>query len=305
MPSYTGIITVLDIINDTRRLLLSGSVEERNQLAVSLTGFQTTLTFTHDMGAIDRGAKLSIDLEDMYVWSKSSQTAEVARAEFSSAYEDHAAGAMVYVNPKFSNFEIFDAMNRELAALSAPTNGLFRVEDYVLTYNPIISGYDFPHSVLDIYQVRYTDPGPSQDWVISQDWEFTRHAGDDFTSDNALFIRDAYPHQNVVVKVKLPFSQLVTSMSTQISESGLPESCYDILALGAAWRLTSPREIRRNFNEVQGDTRRANEVPPGSQLGGSRELERRRQQRINEEAARLSQQYPSRSPRFPFTVGGY
>ncbi len=294
---------VLDLINETRRLLLTGSVEERNQLASPLTGFATNPVFTYDMGAIDKGAKLSVDLEDMYVWAKSSQTATVTRADFGSVLGDHNTGAIVYVNPKFSNYEIFAAINQELIALSSPSNGLFGVQDYVLDYNPVILGYDFPYAVLDIYQVRYSYPGPSQDWVISQDWEYARHSGDDFASDNALFIRDAYPNQQVIVKAKIGFSQLTANMLALISASGIPDTCHDILSLGAAWRLTSPREVKRNFDEVQGDTRRSEEVPPGANLGGSRELGRLRQIRINEEAARLSQQYPVRSPRYPFAVG--
>lgn len=297
--------TLSDIINDTRRLLLTGAVEERNKLVSDISSSDTTASFTYAMGAIDRGAKVSIGLEDMYVWGVSSQTATLDRGQFGSLPSSHAATSIAYVNPKFSNFEIYDAVNKELVAFSSPVNGLFRVEDYVLAYNPTISGYDFPYAILDIYQVRYTDPGPSQDWTISQDWEYTRHAGDDFTSDAAIFIRDAYPHQNVVIKAKRAFDMLAADLSVDVSDSGLPESCYDILSLGAAWRLTSPREVRRNFNETQGDTRRANEVPPGAQLGGSRELGRLRTLRINEEASRLSAQYPARSPRFPYTVGGY
>lgn len=295
--------TLRDIISDVRRLLLSGIPEERNKLAGGLTGSATSATFTYPLGSIDRGTRLSANLEDMYVWSKSSQTVVVDRAIDGSVQSDHADGDVVYVNPRFSNYEIYDAINKELLALSSPANGLFAVDDFSITYNPIISGYDFPYPVLDIYQVRYTIPGPTQEWFISQNWEYTKHAGSDFGSDTALFIYDAFPNQPVVVKAKLAFLTLAANLDTDISSSLLPISCYDILSLGAAAALTSPREVRRNFTETQGDTRRASEVPPGANLGGARELMRARQQRINEEAARLSQQYPMRAPRYPFKVG--
>lgn len=297
--------TLYDVIADVRRLLLSGIPEERNKLSSGLTGSGTSASLLYPLGSIDRGTKLSLALEDMYVWSKDSQTVTLERAIDGSVLSDHSAGDIVYVNPRFSNYEIFDALNKELLALSSPANGLFGVQDYELTYNPIIQGYDFPYPVLDIYQVRYTIPGPSREWWISQNWEYTRHSGDEFGSDNALFIRDAFPNQAVVVKTKVAFNTFPASLTADIADTLLPESCYDILSLGAAVALSSPREIRRNFTETQGDTRRANEVPPGANLGGARELARQRQQRINEEAARLSQQYPSHSPRFPFVVGGY
>lgn len=294
---------VFDCIEETRRLLFTGAVGERNKLAVAVTGSSNTLSFTYPMGSIDRGVKLSIELEDLYVWDKSSQTATVDRAQFGSTISDHDAGTVVHVAPKFSNWEIFNAINQELNTLSSPANGLYAMAEFELTYNPVISGYDFPHTVSSIYQVRYTTPGPTQEWFRSSDWEYTQSSGSDFPSGNALFIRDGYPNQTLVVKAKTSFTQLPASLTTNLSLSGLPITAYDLLSIGAAYRLTTPREVRRNFNEVQGDTRRAGEVPPGANLGGSRELGRLRDARIREEASRLSIQYPDFSSRYPYKVG--
>ena len=54
----------------------------------------------------------------------------------------------------------------------------------------------------------------------------------------------------------------------------------------------SGREIKRNFTESQGDTRRASEVPPGAILQSSRQLQVLRVQRIAAKAARLDAMYP-------------
>lgn len=296
---------VSELIEDVRRELFTGSREERNKLAASMDGTTTSALLTFDLGAIKHGAKLSIDLEDMYVWSTSSLTATVDRGQWGSTAAVHSNGALVHVNPKFSNFEIVDAIRKEVKSLSAPSNGLYNVEDYPLTYNPVISGYDFPYSVLSIYEVRYTTPGPSKDWVLSQDWELSRHAGSGFASDTALFIRDAYPNYSVVIKAKTEFAVIPFSLTADTTTLSIPDTVLDIISIGAAWRLTAPREVRRNFNEVQGDTRRAGEVPAGANLGGSRELGRLRSQRIAEEASRLSVKYPDHSRRYPFAVGGY
>lgn len=296
---------VSNLISQTRRLLFSGAVEERNQLAEALNTSSETLLVRHEIGSIDRGAKISVNLEDMYVWSKSSQTVTVERAQFGSSISAHAIYDTIYVNPKFSPFEILTAINTELVSLSSPANGLYTVANYELTYNPIIQGYDFPHTVLDIYDVRYGIPGPTQEWFPSASWEFVHNAGSDFASGNALFVRDAFPNQLINVTAKLALSQLPASLTANTTSYSIPDEFLDILSIGAAYRLTSPREVRRNFDEVQGDTRRAQEVPPGSQLGGSRELLRLRQERIREESSRLSIKYPSRSPRYPFMVGGF
>ena len=53
------------------------------------------------------------------------------------------------------------------------------------------------------------------------------------------------------------------------------------------------REIKRNFTESQGDTRRAGEVAPGAVMQSSRNLQILRQQRITAESARLDALYPN------------
>jgi len=65
------------------------------------------------------------------------------------------------------------------------------------------------------------------------------------------------------------------------------------VTLGAQIRLMSPREIKRNFTESQGDTRRADEVPAGSVAGSVSNLLRLRRDRIQAEAARLARAYPT------------
>jgi hypothetical protein len=63
--------------------------------------------------------------------------------------------------------------------------------------------------------------------------------------------------------------------------------------LGAQIRLMSPREIKRNFTESQGDTRRADEVAMGSVANSTAGLIRLRRDRIQAEAARLARAYPT------------
>lgn len=293
---------VSELVEETRNLLLSGQREERNKLAGSMTTSATTPTFTYDLGSIKKGSKVSIALEDMYVWSTSSQTATVDRAQWGSVLSAHSSGDIAYVNPKFSAFDIVSAMVREVRSLTAPVNGLYYMEDYPLSYNPVITGYDFPHDVISIYEVRYNTPSPTNEWYRSQDWELSRNAGSDFASDTAIFIRDAYPTSDVVVKAKVKFSDIPLDLTADTDDLHIPDNILDIISIGAAWRLTAPREVRRNFTETQGDTRRANEVPPGAELGGSRELGAIRLKRIKEEAGRLNQLYPISAPRYPYSI---
>ena len=66
----------------------------------------------------------------------------------------------------------------------------------------------------------------------------------------------------------------------------------DILEMGVMVRLMSPREVKRNFIESQGDTRRSEEVQAGAIANSFTNIMRLRKERIVAEAARLARQYP-------------
>lgn len=293
---------VSELIEETRRLLLSGQREERNKLAGPIGTSDTSMTILYPLNQISRGAKLSIDLEDMYVWDASGLIiSAVDRGQWGSFPAAHTANTVMHVNPKFSNWEIYNAINDEITSLSSPVNGLYYVTSYALDYNPVITGYSFPFEILDVLDIWYSIPGASLTSIYSSDWEFVRNAGADFSGNSALFIRDAFPNQPVNIRAKVAYPQLSLSMTFNTTTAGaIPEEVLDILSLGAAWRLSAGLETARNYTTAQGDTRRAGEVPPGAALGGSREWGRLREQRIREEASRLSEKYPHKSPRYPF-----
>lgn len=295
---------VSEVIEETRRLLFTGQREERNKLNGALTNSATTLTVTYPLGSITRGSKLSIDLEDMYVWGSTSLTVSpIDRGQFGSTAATHADASTIYVNSKFTPWEIFNAVNDEINDLSSPLNGLYYIGTVEIEYNPSIQGYSYTATnLLDIYDVQYEVTGPSLAWYQSSDYELSRNMGANFAAGSALFVRDAYPYRSVLVKGKFAFTELAATMATNLTTSNVPTTAYDILSLGAAMRLTAPREIRRNFDEIQGDTRRSDEVPPGANLGGSRELARLRNERIKAERARLSLINPTRSHRYPYSI---
>jgi hypothetical protein len=66
----------------------------------------------------------------------------------------------------------------------------------------------------------------------------------------------------------------------------------DILEMGVMSRMLSVREVKRNFIESQGDTRRSDEVPAGSISNSFTNISRLRRDRIIAEAARLARQFP-------------
>lgn len=290
--------TCADLVNDTRRLLFSGKRETLNKLNGEISSTTVTaLTLANDPGPIQAGAYLSIDLEIMYVWSVSTRTVTVERGMLGTTADTHVDGSIIYVNSQFPAFSIFSAINDDLNDLSSPENGLYKVTSVEVTYNPAVQGYDITDSdtILNILAVRANIPGPSNDWVPLTAWRYNSQANTtDFPSGNSLTLFQAgSPGLAVRVTYSSPFTTF-SSLTDNVTTTGLPATAYDLPPLGAGMRLVGVREVKRNFDESQGDTRRASEVPPNAQMAGYQALARERQRRLKAEAAQLANTWPYR-----------
>jgi hypothetical protein len=291
--------TVNDWVTTTRSTLMSGYVENRNKLSVAYTKGGTTLTFSYPPDGIRPGARLSIGTNTFYVWTVSGQQATVSAAEDGSTDQDAAVGSLVRVSPRFTDDEIVKALGADLNDLSSPANGLFGIGTVDLTYNAILNGYDLGPTAVDlvsIYEVKYLTPGPQMDnpRIHTTGWRLNRNAiSSQFPSGISLqLFEPAYPGYNVRVVYRSNFT-MPTTLYANVSATGLLPSAYDIPPLGASIRLMAGREIKRDFTESQGDTRRAGEVPAGAVAASSRNLQILRQQRITSEAAKLEAIYPN------------
>ncbi len=260
------------------------------------------MPLSNALGPIKEGSVISVDLEEMYVWaiSEVSQTATVERGYLGSTAAAHTTLSIVYANSKFSAFSIFQALNADLMDLCSPASGLYRVVSLEVTYNPAIQGYDFTGAtnVSNVLRVKYDTPGSSKTWVDlnpGSGYVFKRDASaGDFASGFSLTLRqDAWAGQSVRLTYATDFSPF-TTLATTTTTVGLPDSAVDLPPLGAGMRLAGVREVQRNFNESQGDTRRASEVPPNSQMAGMQALMRLRTMRVQAESAKLSSDYPPR-----------
>lgn len=291
--------TCADLIDETRRYLFAGQREQMNALSASIVAGDTTLSFTYDLNTIQPGAYLAIGLEIMYVWSvnTTAKTAVVQRAMLGSTAASHASADLVYVNSKFPAFSIAQALNADLRDLCAPSNGLYQTKNIDLTYNPAIQGYDLTGAtdVIDILRVRAKTVGPSKIWQELYRWRIERNASTtDFADGLAIFLFEGgWPGRTIRITYSAPFTEF-SALTDTTSAAGLAASMNDIPPLGAAMRLAGVREVQRNFNESQGDTRRAQEVPPNAQIAGMRALAQLREERIRNEAGKLASSWPDR-----------
>lgn len=288
--------TASTLIDRVIQQLLSGTVEERNKLASGIDSDDTVVTLNYPLGSLRDASIFEIDSEIFYTWSanSSNKTVEVDRAYGGTTAASHSVGSIITVNPRFPRSQVLLALNSELQDLSSPVNGLYQMKTVDLAYNGSdrmvnLTGVT---SISEVYDVRYRYL--NDDYPIVRDVRFLRDMPTtDFPSGFVLAFDTGVRSGTIRVLYKAPFGSFANEAATTTSV-GIGAELEDLLVLGAQIRMMAGREIKRNFTESQGDTRRADEVPPGATTNSMLGLQRLRLQRIVAESARLARQYPTR-----------
>lgn len=283
------------LLDRVARQLLSGTIEERNKLATSVDSDDTSFVLSYELGALRAGAVFEIDSELCYVWEATvgNKTLVVERGYAGTTAASHTAGAIVTINPRFPKAQMLDALNQDIDDLSSPANGLFRVVVQDVTYNGSDRQVNLTSAsnVIDLIDVRLrylADDFPAIRRVrLARDLPTA-----DFASGYALTFDESVMAGTLRVRYKAPYTRVSALTDNIQSVAFIPVNMEDILEMGVMSRLLSMREVKRNFIESQGDTRRADEVPPGAMRDSFSNILRLRRDRIVAEAARLARQYP-------------
>ena len=286
-------------IDATRRNLLGTFTELRNKVSTPYSPGDGILNLSQAMTGITPGTILSAGLNVFYVWSVSGQTVTVDGGQNGSVDVAVAANTIVRINPKFTDWDIWQELANDLQSLSGEGIVAYNFSD--LTYSPVYTAYDLgttaASNLLDIYEVKFLTPGPEKDMprLPRTAWRLTRNAATaDIPSGMSLQILAPSPQNVSGYLVRVVWKSILTapvSLTTDLATTGLQSSAFDLPPIGAAINIMSGREIPRNFTQDQGDTRRATEVPPGAVMQSVAGLIKRRQMRISVELSRLATMY--------------
>lgn len=299
--------TLGSMIAQVLRRVQPGQQVEALTLASPYTAGGTSLSLSDPAGTILPSLRpetvVSIDLELFYVQGVSGTTATVVPGYLGSSEANHSSGAMVYLNPRFSAFDIMRAINDDLSDLCSPENGLYAVNSVEITYNPATVGYDLAGvaGLIDILSVQQKQPYPIGYWVPIPKRKWTLTANADpvaFPSGYALRLNEGgYPGMPFRVTYKQQFQAFTNLTDDATNVAGLASTMYDLPPLGAMVSLVAPREVKRNQIDAAPDSRRATEVPPGAVMNSVAQVLALRARRINAEASRLKQLYGGQSGR--------
>lgn len=284
------------LLERVNRQLLSGTVEERNKLSASINASETSLVMTYDLKGLREGTVFEIDSELFYVWQATTgtKTLEVERGYAGTTPATHSSGTIVTLNPRFPKAQMLEALNQDIDDLSSPVNGLFRVVATTIDYNGSDRQIDLTGAtnVIDLIDVRVRYL--SDDYPVIRGTRLQRDLPtSDFPSGFAIVFDDDCVAGDLRVRYKAPFVR-ASSLSTDIQTTCLvPLTMEDILEMGVMVRMLQTREVKRNFIESQGDTRRSDEVPPGAIRDSFTNILRLRRDRIIAEKAKLARQIPT------------
>lgn len=147
----------------------------------------------------------------------------------------HVTGSVVRNNPIFPKAQVKRAINDTIKGLSFPC-----ISNYQFTFNGADYSYLMPDSLVDVTGISWDVPDSTGVWQLLKNWRLDTNYYDDTTSSikQALILKES-PMPGRTVNVQYTKYPTAITDNQQLSVSGLPSSCEDVVRLGAMYRLLS------------------------------------------------------------------
>lgn len=302
--------TVSTIIERMRRQLASSIRMEINTFGALLPAdeVETTVTLSYDLAnSLRSGAVLSAGRELMRVISVNvnAKEAYVIRAWQDSVLEVHAIGDEILINPRFTRFDIFDALIEEINSWSPD---IFYASDHQFTIADDTQTVELPATFLPaigVIRVRGQNASAASSSTTWPQMEFRLQRGAvgiwDQAVESGMQVRlltggtsqGRVAAGKVLVTLAMPFPTAGIAETTDlVTDLGMADSMLDVLQLGIKYRLMGDDEFGATGRTTQDEPRRAEEVPPGAALQVSGSMLQRYERRKSLEVGRLRALYP-------------
>lgn len=205
----------------------------------------------------------------------------------------HAAGAMVLVNPTFTRSQIKQNINDVILA-SYPS--LWSVRTSTFTYTPSVMTYALPSNAESVISVKYRVPGPTRASQPIRNYSVDPNADVvEFRSNSTITINSAvYPGATVTVVATTIPETLIYDGDEFSFTTGLPDSCKDVIVLGACHRLLSFVDPGRLQFETPDSDIQSAKITVGSGTNVAKYVYALYTQRLTEESGKLLRKFPTR-----------
>lgn len=298
--------TLTELINEVE-INLSGYTLNQDRATYLRTTVTTTVSTSAsptvlDLGSTDNVGKGIVEIEEELMWIDSfdrvTNTATVSpfgRGYLGTTAATHAKDLKVTISPTFPRYVIKKAINDTIRAAGS---SIFAVKSTTFTFNPARTTYDFDGlNIQNILTIMWQSVGPSQEWIPVRRWSWDSVA--DVTAFGAnsqtVTIGDAItPGRTVKVIYATDPEAFTTNAQDFSTQTGLPESCKDVITLGAAYRLLTYLDPARAAQVSPQADETDSKRPYGSSQSATKQLYALYTQRLNEETKRQQTLYPIR-----------
>jgi len=307
--------TLTDMINEVSMNLSGYTLQQDRATHITADVAATASTIlnpiTLSLASTDSVGKGIIEIDEELFWvdnyDRVGNTATIApygRAYLGTTLAAHTEGTKVTIAPTFPRFTIKRAINDTINAIGA---SIFAAKTTTITSNAAVAAFRLPTTVtLDttadslninkILSIAYQTLGASKEWTPIRSYRFDGNANTTaFTSGQTVSIYDYIPSgRTVQIVYATDPSPFTTNADVFTTQTGLPESCRDIIILGATYRLLSNLDpARASMVSPQADETDSKR-PYGSSQSLTKQVYALFNQRLNEEIKNQQDKYPIR-----------
>jgi len=293
--------TLNEMVDEIRSNLQGYTLRQDRISYVTNANGLTTTSSTITIGSAANLAKGTIEIDDELIWidsfDKASNTLNVVPG-FGRGYQGtspapHSQYAQITLSPTFPRVTIKKAINDTINSLFP---NLWAVTSTTFTYNASVTTYALPDDLESILYMSWQTTGSSQEWLPINRWRADGMANSaTFNSNNTVSIYDSVqPGRTVQVWYTTTANTLDNNTDDFADVTGLPQSCQDVVTLGAAFKLLSFIDSGRiNLSSAEADSADS-KIPSTAGVSSSRYIYALYQQRLNEEALKLKDRFPIR-----------
>ena len=298
--------TLTDLINEVQ-INLAGYTYQQDR-ATHLTSAITGTTSSSasptilSLGSTENLGKGVVEIDEELLWIDSfdrvANTATVSpygRGYLGTTAATHTLDTKVTISPTFPRYVVKKAIND---TINAAGSTIYAAKVTTFTFNAAQTTYDFDGlNIQNILTIMWQSVGPSLEWIPVRRWSWDSKAdATAFGATSQTVTIGDYITPGRTVKVvystdPTPFTTNAQDFSTQ---TGLPESCKDVIVLGASYRLLTYLDPARASQVSPQADETDSKRPYGASQTATKQLYALYTQRLNEETQRQQTLYPIR-----------
>ena len=195
-----------------------------------------------DASSISKGI---IEIDDELIYVKKSIAAsgtlqvlgtaanQVGRGWRATTATSHVSGSVVRNNPLFPRTQVKRAILETIKGMTFPV-----ISNETFTFNGSDYSYVMPDALVDVTGVSWELPDSTGVWALIKRWRLDTNYLNGATTGQALILNEA-PMPGQTVRVQYTKYPTTITDNQELTVSGLPSSCEDVVRLGAMYRLLS------------------------------------------------------------------